>query len=148
VSGNAFQTDASCGCYVPTDPADYSAVVSYDLKSLLVSENTISSSPGGGAAGVYISGGPATVSGNSITSNYGVYLDAANGVHVTGNLIRNSAQYGIALTGGSSNNKIVGNYISGTASSGYDLYWDQTGTGNVWCGNFYHTSSPSVLPSC
>jgi len=141
VSGNTLQTDTSCGCYNPLYPEDYSVIISGDLKSLVVSQNTIL---GGGAAGVYVYRGPAMVSGNAITGSYdGVWLDPANDTHVTGNVIKNSAQYGIALTDGSSYNLVTGNHI--TTSGTFDLYWDQTGTGNTWHGNQYQTSSPPGL---
>ena len=35
----------------------------------------------------------------------------ANGIHVTDNVIKNSAQYGIALTEGSSNSLVEGNIV-------------------------------------
>jgi len=159
VSGNDIQ---SSGAFGPS--WGVSAVATIDLKSILVSLNTIS---GGGNPGIYILGGPGTVIGNTITgADTGVWVDDASGVHVAGNLIKNSVDYGIAVTSmnnagapswvvtPSSNNFIVGNFVhgtvGGTTSTGYDLYWDQA-TGSVnnhWCGNFYHTSSPTVLPGC
>jgi hypothetical protein len=159
VSGNDIQ---SSGAFGPQ--WGVSAIATIDLKSILVSLNTIS---GGGNPGIYILGGPGTVIGNTITgADTGVWVDDASGVHVAGNLIKNSVDYGIAVTSvnnagapswvvtPSSNNFIVGNFVhgtvGGTASTGYDLYWDQA-TGSVnnhWCGNFYHTSNPSVLPGC
>lgn len=103
------------------------------------------------ADAIYITGGPGMVSGNTITGSYdGVWVDAASGVSVMNNIIKGSAQYGIALTSEppvySNNNKITGNFVLG--SSVDDLYWDGLGTGDVWCHNIYQTSSPSVLPSC
>ena len=133
-----------------------SAVATIQLRSIVVSSNTIL---GGGNPGIYILGGPGTVSGNIITgADTGVWLDVASGVHVTGNVIKNSVEYGIAVTSvnnagarvvtPSSNNFIIGNFVHGSGT--YDLYWDQaTGSNNNhWCGNIYHTSSPSPLPSC
>ena len=140
VSGNVFQTPSPAG-YVPTDPAGYSVIISYSLKSLVALQNTIL---GGGSAGVYISGGPGLVSANTILGGYyGVFLDSANNVQVTGNVIKNSAEYGIAVTDGSSNNLIAHNIVMN--SGVYDLYWDGTGTGNVWIANQYQTSSPPGL---
>lgn len=139
VSGNVFQTDTSSGLYFPT--WGYSAIISYSLKSLVVSQNTIL---GGGAAGIYVSGGPGVVSGNTITGTVvGVWVDSANGTLVTANVIKNSTQWGIALTDGSSNNLVAGNIVKNSGQ--FDLYWDGTGTGNVWIGNHYQTSSPSGL---
>jgi len=150
VSGNVVQTDASCGCYLSNNPG-YSAIISQSLKSLVLSLNMITTTTTGGAPvapGIYATGGPATIIGNAITgTSTGVWVDYANGVHVTANAIKNSVQYGIAVTDGSTNNRVIGNFITGTASGGYDLYWDNTGTGNVWSGNFCgdHTSSPPGL---
>jgi len=141
VSGNVFMTDTSCGCIDPTIPSYYSVIISEGLASLSVSLNTISD---GGSAGVYIVGGPATVVANAILDSYvGVWVDYANSVSVAGNLVKDSAEYGIAVTDGSSNNTVAFNFVKG--SGAYDLYWDGTGTGNVWIGNFHKTSSPSGL---
>jgi hypothetical protein len=141
VSGNVFQTDTSCDCYNGSLPGDYSVLLSISLASFDVSKNTIL---GGGAAGIYVVGGPGVVSGNTIRGSYvGVNLNATDGVHVTGNLIKNSAWWGIALTNGSSDNVVAHNFVTGSGE--YDLYWDETGTGNVWFGNMCQTSSPSGL---
>jgi hypothetical protein len=141
VSGNVFQTDTSCGCYVGSLPSDYSVIISEYLESLVVSGNTIL---GGGAAGVYVIGGPAIVSGNTILGSYaGVWVDYANSVWVTGNMIKNSVTYGIAITDGSSNNVVAWNIVKNSGVD--DLYWDGTGTGNVWFGNVFGTSSPPGL---
>jgi len=141
VSQNTVQTNTSCKCYATNSPGDYSAIISNSSSSLTVWQNTIL---GGGSAGVYIKGGPAVIGGNTITGSYdGVWVDQANGVHVTDNVIKNSAQYGIALTDESSHNVITGNLIK--TSGTFDLCWDQTGTGNTWQGNQYDTSSPPGL---
>ncbi len=141
VSGNVFQTDTSCGCYVGGLPSDYSVIISESLKSLVVSGNLIL---GGGSAGVYVNGGPGVVSGNTILGSYdGVNLNSTDGVHVTGNLIKNSAQWGIALTNESSYNVVAWNLVKN--SGAYDLYWDGTGTDNTWAYNVCQTSSPPGL---
>jgi hypothetical protein len=141
VSGNVFQTNTTCGCYVGSDPSGYSVIISESLKSLVVAGNTIL---GGGAAGVYVLGGPAVVSGNTILgSTDGVWVDYANNVWVMGNLIKNSVAYGIAVTDGSSNNVVAWNFVKNSGVD--DLYWDGTGTGNAWIGNVFGTSSPSGL---
>jgi parallel beta-helix repeat protein len=191
VSGNTLTTDSACtatwqaegwcynepwSTYVPPEWFS-SVVVSYSLINVVVSQNTIF---GGGkgstnnpANGVYVTGGPGQVSGNTVTGSYiGVWLDAAKGaqaaamhnrsprwghhglisgntitptydVLVSGNIIKNSAEYGIALTDGSSNNIVSYNIVSG--SGVYDLYWDRTGTGNVWTGNQYKTKSAGIV---
>jgi len=68
---------------------------------------------------------------------------AATDVHVTGNVIVNSGQYGIAVQNGSSDNVVAHNFVTGSGVD--DLYWDGTGTGNVWFGNMCKTSSPPGL---
>jgi len=150
VSGNVFQDS------FPSPYWYYSVIWVATLKSTIISSNTISA---GGAPGIYLNGGPGMISGNTITgADTGVWLDMASGVHVAGNAIRNSVEYGISLTSSnvagssattpSSKNFIVGNFVHNSGT--YDLYWDQaTGSiNNHWCGNVYKTSSPSVLPSC
>jgi len=149
VSGNTIVTDTSCDCYA----IDYGAVGFGSLASFAASANTIL----GGGVGFGISGGPGSVSGNTILGAIeGVGLGceagvdcilypevAATDVHVTGNVIVNSGEYGIAVTNGSSDNVVAHNYVTGSGL--YDLYWDETGTGNVWSHNFCQTSSPSGL---
>ena len=149
VSGNTFQNSYAEG-------VDWYASVFYSisLKSTIVSSNNIA---GGGSDGIYLNGGPGAIIGNTITgAANGVLLDVASGVHVAGNVIRNTGVNGIvvmsfnyagsAITTPSSNDYVIGNFVhnSGTA----DLYWDGLGTNNHWCGNIYKTSSPSVLPGC
>ena len=149
VSGNTFQNS-----YAGGGGWYYSAIVSITLKSTTLSLNNIA---GGGSDGIYLNGGPGTILGNTITGAYdSVSLDVASGVHVAGNVIRNSVDNGInvmsfnypgsSTTTPSSNDFIIGNFVHNSGT--YDLYWDGSGTNNHWCGNFYHTSSPSVLPSC
>jgi len=141
VSNNVFQTNTSCGCYNPNVPV---IGIYSPLKSLAISLNRITSSPAGVGPGIYVYGGPAVLSGNIITGTYtGVWIDYANYTLVSGNLIRNSAEYGIAVTDGSSYNVIAWNVVK--HSGVYDLYWDGTGTNNVWIGNHCKTSSPSGL---
>jgi hypothetical protein len=141
VSGNVLQTDTSCECYVGSLPGDYSVLLSISLASFVVSQNTIL---GGGAAGVYVDGGPGVVSGNTILGSYvGVNLNSTDGVYVTGNLIKNSAWWGIALTNASSYNVVAFNLVKGSGE--YDLYWDQTGSHNLWIGNVYKTAYPAWL---
>jgi len=159
ITGNVFQNNyagAPPCCAYPS--SYYSVIWSIALKSVAISGNKILA---GGSLGIYVRGSIGTVSGNIITgANTGLWLDDASGLHVVGNVIGNSAEFGIALTSvdacgcpsptPSSNNYFIGNIVHGTASTGYDLYWDHaTGSiNNHWCGNVYKTSSPSVLPSC
>jgi parallel beta-helix repeat protein len=151
-------------------------VVSYSLINFVVSQNTVFGGATGStsANGIYITGGPGQVTGNTVTGSYiGVWPDAATSaqaaamhsrwprwqghhglisgntitptfnVLVMGNVIKNSAEYGIALTQGSSDNVIAGNLIMNSGK--FDLYWDQTGTGNVWKADVCQTSSPPGL---
>jgi parallel beta-helix repeat protein len=184
VSGNTFTTDSTCTstleeeglCYnYPTVEWYSSVVVSYSLINFVVSQNTIFGGATGStsANGVYVTGGPGQVTGNTVSGSYiGVWLDAATDVQaaamhnrwpqwghpglisgntitpsrnvlVTDNVIKNSAEYGIALTQGSSDNVITGNLIM--KSGVFDLYWDGTGSGNVWKVDVCQTSSPRGL---
>jgi hypothetical protein len=143
VSGNVIRTDTSCGCYSSSEPVayGYSAISLVGLASAVASGNLVL---GGGAAGVYFMGGPGAVNANVILGTIvGVWADYASGVQVVGNVILNSEAWGIAVTDGSSSITVSHNVL---ASSGlYDLYWDLTGTGDVWAHNVCHTSSPSGL---
>jgi len=138
VAGNDFVFDNSCGC-ANLQYAGALGVV--DTASAILSGNTISQ----GGWGVFVSGGPATVSGNLIFGTYdGVLLYAASYTHVTGNVIKNSGYGGINVTGGSSYDTIAYNLVKN--SGVVDLYWDQTGSNDLWYGNVYATSSPATLP--
>jgi hypothetical protein len=142
-TGNDFVFDNGCGCAY----LEYSgALGAVDTVSAILSWNTV----GQGGWGVLVSGGTATVSGNLILGTYvGVYLGSAFGAtytaysHVAWNVIKNSVDYGIAVVGGSSNNTVSHNLVKGSGLD--DLYWDGTGTGNVWFGNVFGTSSPPGL---
>jgi parallel beta-helix repeat protein len=155
VSGNTFTTDSTCTskweaegwCYnAPTVEWYSSVVASMSLVNVVVSQNTIFGGATGStsANGIYVTGGPGQLSGNTVTGSYiGVWLNATTGVQVTGNVIKNSAWYGIALTKGSSDNVITGNLIMNSGK--FDLYWDTTGTGNVWKADVCQKSSPPGL---
>lgn len=144
VAGNVIVSDMSCGCYT----WQVSVVgLSYSLVSSVWSDNLII----GGGDGIAVNNnyaasntGPVTISGNTVLgANLGMSVDAANEVHITGNVIKNSGSYGIWVFGGSSDTVVAHNLVTGSAL--YDLYWDQTGTGNQWIGNICQTSSPSGL---
>jgi len=138
--GNTVQTDTSCGCYDPTNPY-FAAIFSSGARSLLVAGNQLS---GGVSPGIYVACGPAAIVGNNVPGTYaGVWVDYANYVTVATNVIVGSTLVGIAVTDGSSHNLIAGNLVTG--SSLFDLYWDQTGSGNVWIGNVFGTSAPPGL---
>jgi len=145
VTGNTIVSDNSCGCYTA---AVTDVIIGGSLASWVVSGNTVLGGGGGVnggvIAGVDIGVGPSVIAGNTISGAYiGVYLTGAIDTEVNGNLIKNSVQYGIALTDESSDNLIEWNGVS--HSGVYDLYWDGTGTGNVWFGNMCKTSSPPGL---
>ncbi|HYA70182.1 MAG TPA: hypothetical protein VEH28_02275, partial [Thermoplasmata archaeon] len=111
----------------------------------------------GGGVGVGVIGGPGSISFNVIRGALeGVGLGcpagtgcalypevAASEVHVTGNLIENSVQYGIAVVNGSSYDVISWNVVKNSGL--FDLYWDGSGTGNAWSHNYCKTSSPPGL---
>ena len=151
VSGNTFQS-----IYAGESVWDTSVIYSLSLKSTIVSLNSIA---GGGQPGIYVNGGPGTIIGNKIAgASTGIWLDAVSGVQVAGNIVTNSLMSGIALTNfnfpglgttPSSNNVIIGNSVHGsgicTATQGCDLWWDGSGTGNVFHWNFCTTSQPSGL---
>jgi len=140
ISGNVGVTDTSCGCYDPTN-SGLAAILSYDLESAVISNNVIL---GGVSPGIYVVGGPATVSGNVVPGTYvGVWVDYANGVNVLGNVIKNSSEYGIAVTDGSSYNTVAYNLVQNSGVD--DLYWDETGANNVWVKNICSASSPTGL---
>lgn len=123
------------------DETSWPAVVGFWMRSMNVVGNEIL----GGNGGVYILDGPGIVAENEMRDvNWGaIILDAAAGVLVKGNEIRDSGQWGIALLYGSSNNLIVHNEVKNSGVA--DLYWDQLGTGNVWMKNECLTSDPPGL---
>jgi parallel beta helix pectate lyase-like protein len=140
VTGNLIQTDTSCGCYDPTNNG-YSAIALFSLKSFVISFNTLQ---GGISPGIYVLGGPGVISWNVIPGAFvGIWVDVALKVLVTGNLIQNSGFAGIEVTDGSSHVTVAHNFVQN--SGGFDLYWDQTGAGDLWYGNICQTSSPSGL---
>jgi hypothetical protein len=141
VTGNVIVTDNSCGCY---SPAVSESLITFQLASTVFSGNVLT----GGGAAIAVNnefGGPVTVVGNLVMgADIGIALYYSNGVEVTKNVVLNSVTYGIAVLLGSSNALVSHNLVIG--SGAYDLYWDQTGTGDLWYGNIYGTSSPAVLP--
>jgi len=147
ITGNTFQNTSPEGV-----DWGYSVIASLTLKSTIISLNNIA---GGGSDGIYLNGGPGTIIGNIITgAANGVLLDVASGVHVAGNVVRDTGVNGIVVmsfnyagssaTTPSSNDFVIGNFVHNSGS--YDLYWDGLGASNHWCGNVYQTSN--FLPSC
>jgi len=147
IIGNTVVSDNSCECYTA---AVSDVLDEFSLASLTVLGNTLY---GGGAgvgvfgidsSGVFVGNGPTAIMGNTILgADYGIWLDGAVNTHVTGNVIKDSVQYGIALTNGASDNSVAYNLVKGSGVD--DLFWDETGTGNVWFGDACQTSSPPGL---
>jgi len=143
VSHNVVRTDTSCGCYVPGVPDAYSALIAMNTAYAEFRANRVIDA---GAAGIYVGDSPALIVENRIIAAYdGVYLNGSTSAHVRDNRVINSMQYGIELVNGTSWTMVVHNDVQN--SGVYDLYWDQTGTGNVWLRNMYMTSSPGGLSS-
>jgi hypothetical protein len=137
VTGNEIVSDNSCECFIQ---AVTDVIIDFSLESMVVSQNTII----GGGGGVEVNTASATVTGNTILGvDIGVILISAVGAHVVGNVIKNSVEYGIAVTSGSSNNVVAWNFVKNSGLD--DLYWDETGTGNVWAHNACATSDPPGL---
>ncbi len=143
-----FEAEPTLGAVVTenaifVDSSSAGGIVSMGLKSIVLAENEIR---GNGPIGVQLVSGPGIVARNEIRGSVdGVVLDNTLGVVVLGNEVQNSGQYGIAVTDGASNSMALRNVI--TNSGVDDLYWDQTGTGNVWVGDSCQTSEPPGLCS-
>jgi len=151
VTGNTIVTNMSCGCYTPA----YPVIFDYNLSSIVVLGNTVR----GGGSGVIVTNLPGqvaligwnTIIGALVGVEVGAsvslgnpYTAPAYGTNVTANVIKNSADYGIAVVGGSSYDVVSFNFVKGSGLD--DLYWDQTGTNDFWFANVYATSSPATLP--
>ena len=142
-------------------PTAGGAILSISTQGTDVFRNEIR---GAGAFGVDIIQGPGTVVRNEIRgAQVGIWVESSTGVVVSGNVIKDSGQWGIAVTNGTSFwGSILGAWgydtTAGSSStfvahnairnSGVvDLYWDQNGTGNVWTRNRCQTSDPLGLCS-
>ena len=137
-----------------SDETGFGGVLSLSLTSIDVRENEIR---GAGAFGVDVVDGPGTVTQNEIRGmDVGVWIESATGVVVSRNEITDSASWGIAVTVGMSpwaswwgftagptGTLITKNEVQGSGL--FDLFWDGSGTGNVWLKNEYKTSSPPNL---
>jgi parallel beta-helix repeat protein len=95
--------------------------------------------------GIFCLGHNNLISENEFRGTYdvGIQLVAANDNTIKENSIKGCATWGIAVTAGSSTNVVSENTVR--KSGAYDLYWDETGSGNVWNENKYKTASPSEL---
>jgi len=108
-----------------------------------VSANTITNN---GLDGIHsLINSKITISGNLIHHNYrdGISIVSSNDNQVIGNTVTES-RYGIYLATGDgftppSRNVIMFNTAKGNLV--YDVYWDGTGTGNVWKLNSYNTKN-------
>ncbi len=126
-------------------PTSYPGIDAFMMRSAVISGNTVL---GPGPFGVYVQGGTASVEANAIfNSIVGVQVEGATGVLVRGNQVVDSGQWGIAVVTGlglpPNNNLIEQNTVTG--SGRFDLYWDGTGSGNVWTGNVFQTEYPPGL---
>jgi len=68
----------------------------------------------------------------------GIEIDSSNDNTVTGDTVSDNT-WGIVLIEGSSGNLIMSNRAKGNTE--YDLFWDASGTGNVWKLNIYDTKN-------
>jgi len=99
------------------------------------------------AAGIGLISSNNTILSNNICYNnteFDIFLESCSNNILIFNTCSNSS-YGIYLADGSSQNFVAGNIVKNSGL--YDLYQDpsSTGTGNVWIGNQYQTSSPTDL---
>ncbi len=85
-------------------------------------------------------------SGNTILGpgSWGVIVQGGSSI-VEGNRIEDVGQWGIGLVNGASDCLIKQNTVTGSGL--YDLYWDGTGSGNVWTRNVFQTEFPPGLSS-
>ncbi len=83
-------------------------------------------------------------SGNTVLGPgaYGVIIQGGSSV-VEGNRIEGVGQLGIGLVNGASDCLVKQNTVTGSGQ--FDLYWDGTGSGNVWTGNVFQTEYPPGL---
>ena len=146
IMNNVFHLDATAG----------GGILSISTLSTETFRNEIR---GGGAFGVDIIDGPGTVALNEIRgAEVGVWIESSTGVIVSRNVIKESGRWGIAVstgmsfwgsvlgfTAGSTDTLVTHNIVRGSGVA--DLYWDQTGTGNVWRGNVCTSSDPPGLCS-
>jgi parallel beta-helix repeat protein len=149
VTGNVIVANTTCGeCY---SNGALVGVLGYALVNFVASYNVVTGSPNAAGFGIAVNNyyggantGSAELVGNVVAGvNISISVFGANGVHVTGNVVKNSGAFGIVLWGGSSGNIVSRNVV--TNSGLYDLYWDGTGTGDVWAHNTCSTSSPPGL---
>jgi hypothetical protein len=70
----------------------------------------------------------------------GILAEGSTSLRIERNRITDSASWGLAVTGGSNDIRVERNGIR--RSGAFDLFWDQTGTGNAWIRNRCETSSP------
>jgi parallel beta-helix repeat protein len=144
--------------YSPTYPPIEDVVVSFNtvdnnggtgidlqgpVTGVQVSANTITNN---GLDGIHsLINSKITISGNLIRHNLrdGIVIVSSNGNQVIGNTVSES-RYGIYLATGVGFTPPIRNVIMFNTAKGnfvYDLYWDGTGTGNVWKLNSYDTKN-------
>jgi parallel beta-helix repeat protein len=104
-----------------------------------VSANTVTNSESHSGI-ILIDSSKITVAGNVVRNNLldGIEINSSNDNTVIGNTVSGNT-WGIVLVEGSSDNVIMSNRAKGNTQ--YDLFWDGTGTGNVWKLNTYDTKN-------
>jgi len=150
VTGNTVVADTTCATCWPD--GSIVGILGYALVNFVASYNVVTASPNAVGFGIGVNnyyggvgtGGGAIV-GNYVTGvNNSTSLVGANGFSVVGNTIKNSGAYGIMVWYGSSNIVVAYNLVKNSGVD--DLYWDQTGSNDLWYGNIYATSNPATLP--
>jgi parallel beta-helix repeat protein len=104
--------------------------------------NTLTNNLGLFGAGIIVAhSSRITISRNLIRHNNvdGIEIASSNDNMVIGNTATDNGRWRIALKNGSSRNVIMSNIAKGNIQ--YDLFDDQTGTGNVWKLNSYNTKN-------
>ena len=77
---------------------------------------------------------------NFILGSYdGIFIEESCYTDICDNVILNGAGYGLAVTANSNYTTIQKNVV--LINQQFDLYWDQTGTGNTWTKNKYLTKN-------
>jgi parallel beta-helix repeat protein len=146
------------GCHIEgLDLTHWSDGIDVQSKNNQIDHNLIGldtkGNAGGGQSGVYIQG----TTGNQVHDNVlsgwvsGVYLGSgAKGNTLQNNRIGTDAtgetavanQFGVVLTGGSSDNKVLDNEISGNTEAG--VYLNENGTGNLIQDNIIGADAKAV----
>lgn len=100
--------------------------------------NTVSNN---GHAGIYLQEGSHNIiRKNKVKENQdGIYLESSDYNTIEKNIVMKNIRYGIAVTMESDYNTINRNLALHNLE--FDLYWDGTGTDNIWNNNIYKTKN-------